>query len=163
MVLTIMIHIPKEVAGEHIGVGNTQGKRHCSGPKTGRMLLNIPLFVCRPMRTKNSSRLRTGKVPERIILSDSCWCFISKIPVTPPSCEYHVTKPLFIDQWKEYFPRFVLVSVSVKKVCTERSLEPTLTKTKHGDVLKPRRRKTSEKYAFTNSKERCCGKKSAER
>jgi len=71
MVLTIMIHIPKEVAGEHIGVGITRGKLHNSGP-TGPMLLNIPLFVCGPMRTKNSSRLRTGKLPERIILSDSC-------------------------------------------------------------------------------------------
>jgi len=99
-----MIHITKEVAGEHIGVGIARGKLHSSGSNTGPMLLNIPLFVCGPMRTKNSSRLRTGKLPERIILSDSC--FISKIPFTPPSCEYHVTKALFIDQWKEYFPRF---------------------------------------------------------
>lgn len=93
-----MIQIPKEVAGEHIGVGITQGKLHSSGSNTGPMLLNIPLFVCGPMRTKNSSRLRTGKLPERIILSDSCEYFISKIPFTPPSCEYHVTKALFIDQ-----------------------------------------------------------------
>jgi len=39
----VLTHIPKEVAGEHIGVGITRGKLHSSG-STGPMLLKYPFI-----------------------------------------------------------------------------------------------------------------------
>lgn len=113
-----------------------------------RYNLNILLKISRPyLKFLSSGRWQVAgrKYSFGLLLV----FYITEIPVTPPSCEYHVINHYLLINGRN-FPRFVFIFNFRQKKVLFWSLEPTLRNRRHGDVPRrpTRRPKSSEKHAF---------------